>query len=213
MKVGLLYTGGLDSALLAEYYARKEAHVIPIYVADGLRWEKDEIAAARKVLRSLKGKIEPLTVIQLDQRPFYNASHWSIKGKAPGLKARWDSIPLKGRNLLLLSCAAAFCSDRVDRLAIGVSKHNPFADAKRPFFSALEQTLAAGYGKRLKIDAPFLKISKLSLIRDSIDVRLDWTFSCIQPTGQQHCGICTKCAERRTAFKDAGVLDRTKYAK
>jgi len=28
-----------------------------------------------------------------------------------------------------------------------------------------------------------------------------------------HCGDCNKCRERREAFHDAGVEDRTRYAK
>jgi 7-cyano-7-deazaguanine synthase in queuosine biosynthesis len=28
-----------------------------------------------------------------------------------------------------------------------------------------------------------------------------------------HCGDCNKCRERREAFRDAGVEDRTRYAK
>jgi 7-cyano-7-deazaguanine synthase len=27
-----------------------------------------------------------------------------------------------------------------------------------------------------------------------------------------HCGNCNKCRERREAFRDAGVPDRTRYA-
>lgn len=212
MVVGLLFTGGLDSALLADHYVRRGARVLPVYVSDGLRWEDAELAAARKVLRSLKGKVGPLAVVPLDQRPLYMGSHWSLKGRAPGRAARWDSIPLKGRNLLLLSCAAAYCLGRADRLAIGVSRHNPFADAKRPFFKAFEKALAAGYGTRVRVEAPFLSANKSALLRAARHVRLDWTFSCIQPAGRAHCGRCTKCAERGAAFSAAGVPDPTRYA-
>lgn len=213
MVVGLLFTGGLDSALLAEHYVRRGDRVIPIYVADGLRWERAELAAARRVLRSLGRSVEPLVVVPMDQSTLYRGGHWALRGRAPGRAARWDSIPLKGRNLLLLSCAAAYCLGRADRLAIGVSRHNPFADAKRPFFKAFEDALAAGYGRRLRVEAPFLSVEKSALLRAARHVRLDRTFSCIQPAGLAHCGRCTKCAERGDAFAAAGVPDPTRYAR
>jgi hypothetical protein len=41
---------------------------------------------------------------------------------------------------------------------------------------------------------------------------LELTFSCIDPHCLLHCGRCNKCAERRAAFADAGLADRTVYA-
>ena len=41
---------------------------------------------------------------------------------------------------------------------------------------------------------------------------LELTFSCIRPIDGLHCGVCSKCAERRDGFRDAGRVDRTRYA-
>jgi 7-cyano-7-deazaguanine synthase len=38
------------------------------------------------------------------------------------------------------------------------------------------------------------------------------TFSCLAPQGRRHCGRCNKCAERKRAFRQAGIPDPTKYA-
>jgi 7-cyano-7-deazaguanine synthase len=40
---------------------------------------------------------------------------------------------------------------------------------------------------------------------------LELTFSCMRPLDGRHCGDCNKCAERRKAFRDAGLPDRTPY--
>jgi len=41
---------------------------------------------------------------------------------------------------------------------------------------------------------------------------LEHTFSCISPVGDDHCGRCNKCAERRRAFTALGIEDLTSYA-
>ena len=37
------------------------------------------------------------------------------------------------------------------------------------------------------------------------------TLSCMQPKNGMHCGRCSKCRERRDAFREAGVGDPTAY--
>jgi 7-cyano-7-deazaguanine synthase len=44
-------------------------------------------------------------------------------------------------------------------------------------------------------------------------VPFELTLSCMKPApGPMHCGLCSKCRERRDAFKAAGVTDNTQYA-
>jgi 7-cyano-7-deazaguanine synthase in queuosine biosynthesis len=35
----------------------------------------------------------------------------------------------------------------------------------------------------------------------------------MNPAGDKHCGACSKCRERKDAFGEAGVRDKTSYAK
>ena len=42
---------------------------------------------------------------------------------------------------------------------------------------------------------------------------LEFTFSCLNPKGYDHCGECNKCVERKKAFFAAGVFDKTRYKK
>jgi 7-cyano-7-deazaguanine synthase len=46
----------------------------------------------------------------------------------------------------------------------------------------------------------------------SLGVPLELTLSCMQPADGLHCGRCSKCRERRDAFREAGVEDPTTYA-
>ena len=49
--------------------------------------------------------------------------------------------------------------------------------------------------------------------QQSVELRvpLELTLSCMQPHDGMHCGKCSKCRERRDAFREAGVSDPTPY--
>ena len=49
-------------------------------------------------------------------------------------------------------------------------------------------------------------------MRQEHNCPLSWTFSCIHPSGELHCGQCNKCHERRESFHLIGVEDPTIYA-
>ena len=80
---------------------------------------------------------------------------------------------------------------------------------KRALSSPMKQVVL---GKPIKIEAPYRQLSKENVIARGAELPLELTFSCIAPRGTEHCGRCNKCAERRRAFKRAGVKDKTIYA-
>jgi 7-cyano-7-deazaguanine synthase len=60
--------------------------------------------------------------------------------------------------------------------------------------------------------APFVHNSKTDICRLGSALGVKWTdtWSCYEG-GQQHCGRCGTCVERREAFRDAAVEDPTRY--
>ena len=65
----------------------------------------------------------------------------------------------------------------------------------------------------LKVRTPFAGLTKADVVRRGAGMRLELTVSCARPTGNIHCGACTKCAERVAGFRAAGVADPTIYAR
>jgi 7-cyano-7-deazaguanine synthase len=114
-----------------------------------------------------------------------------------------------------LSKAAIHCAQRrIGRIAIGPLAGNPFPDATAEFFSAMARALSLGLAHELTLDAPFVTMDKSDVIRLGVELRvpLELTLSCMNPRDGLHCGECSKCRERRDAFREAGVEDPTSYA-
>jgi 7-cyano-7-deazaguanine synthase len=102
----------------------------------------------------------------------------------------------------------------LSRVSIGPLAGNPFPDATPEFFDTMGRALSLGLGSPISIAAPFLSLHKADVIARGLElgVPLELTLSCMQPSAGLHCGRCSKCRERRDAFREAGVADRTEYA-
>lgn len=210
----VLFSAGLDSAvLLAHAAARGEA--VPLHVSVGLAWEGDEIAVATRLLASPPyRRARPLVQLRFDMRDVYPASHWAIRGDAPGFDTPDEDVYLEGRNLVLLTKAAVYMArENIGRVLLGPLAGNPFPDAAPAFFDAMQRALSLGLDRSISIEAPFAWMRKADVVRlgASLGVPLALTLSCMQPIGGIHCGRCSKCRERRDAFIESGVEDPTAY--
>jgi Predicted PP-loop superfamily ATPase len=218
--VAVLFSAGLDSAVLLAHAARQDSAgplIQPIYVSAGLAWEREERAMAERLLRSglLGDRIRPLVALEVDMRDVYPQSHWAVRGDAPAYDTPDSDVYIEGRNIVLLSKAAIYMARaRISRVFIGPLAGNPFPDATPEFFQAMARALSLGLGVPITIDAPFSGMHKEDVIRlgRSLGVPLELTLSCMQPRGGRHCGRCSKCRERREGFTEAGGEDPTDYA-
>ncbi|MDE2038594.1 MAG: 7-cyano-7-deazaguanine synthase [Elusimicrobia bacterium] len=198
---GVLLSGGVDSAtlLLEELSRGREVH--PFFVSCGFRWEAAEAYWIARLLRFLRrASLRPLTVLSVET-PLLPRGHWAFSGRGvPPAKLDWkESLYLPGRNLLLLSAAAAVCAQRgVPTLALGILAGNPYPDASPDFLALLERALAAGLKRPVRLRAPYRRMTKAAVARraGALGLPLELTFSCIDPRGRVPCGRCCKCEER-----------------
>ncbi len=210
----MLLSGGLDSAVLVAELIRSRRMVFPIYVTAGLIWEAEELKSVGKFLKQFRTPaLQPLAVLELPMRDILGQS-WSTTGRGtPGYSAPISSNYIVGRNLSLLAKAAVFCArNRVGEIAIATLKGNPFPDASAEFFQEFAKAASIGLGMRLKVSAPYNKLSKARVVRRGRRLPLELTLSCAMPVRGVHCGRCTKCAERQAAFREAKISDPTRYA-
>jgi 7-cyano-7-deazaguanine synthase len=214
--IAVLCSGGLDSVVLVADLARS-SDVQPIYVSVGLAWETAELDVLHQLADTpaFGGRVRPLVRLDLTMRDVYPASHWAIRGTPPAYDTPDEDVYLAGRNIILLSKAAVFCAGAgIHRLAIGPLAGNPFPDATPAFFEAMGHALTLGLDTRVEIVAPFAALHKADVVKlgARLGVPMELSLSCMNPRNGLHCGLCSKCRERRDAFHEAGIPDRTVYA-
>lgn len=213
----MLVSGGLDSAVALAEAARDRGPVVPVYVRSGLAWERAEMYWLERFLQTLReGGAEPLVVLDVPVADLYG-DHWSVTGeRPPGGDTPDEAVYLPGRNILLLSKTGVFAVGAgCGSIVMGPLATSPFPDATAAFFAAMGRALGEGMGidGSLPIETPLAGLTKPDVVRRGAHLRLDLTFSCLDPAGDhRHCGICNKCAERKRGFAEAGVEDPTEYA-
>jgi 7-cyano-7-deazaguanine synthase len=212
--VGVLVSGGLDSAILVGHLLSAGRRVTPFYVRSGLCWQEAELAALRRFLGALGSpQLESLVLLDLPLADVYGP-HWSVTGRGvPAADSPDEAVYLPGRNALLLVKAAVWCRlHGIEELALGPLRTNPFADAAPEFFAAFEAALAQATGGPVRFSRPFAALDKREVMALGAALPLESTFSCLDPVDGLHCGRCNKCAERRTAFALVRRPDPTRYA-
>lgn len=222
----VLFSAGLDSAVLLAEASARYGSVQPVYVRAGLAWEPSEQQVAARFLREAKIVSRPLVTLTVDMRDVYPDAHWAVRGEAPAFDTPDEDVYLEGRNVILLSKAAVYAARAgLSRILIGPLAGNPFPDATPVFFDAMAAALTLGLAAPIAIEAPFLEMHKADVI--ALGVRLgvpfELTLSCMQPVEDPdpsersesktiHCRRCSKCRERLDAFRAAGLEDPAAYA-
>jgi 7-cyano-7-deazaguanine synthase len=212
----VLFSGGLDSAVLLAAEHRDRPPVQPVHVRSGFAWEDEERRAIDRLLEHpVFAGVSPLRSLAVDLRDVYPAEHWAIAGTPPAYDTPDEDVYLEGRNITLISKAAVLCGRmRIHRLAMGPLANNPFPDASALFFDTMARAMSLGLGRELAIVTPLAALHKDGVISlgAEMGVPMELSMSCMNPRAGVHCGACSKCRERRDAFAAAGVADRTAYA-
>lgn len=204
---------GLDSCIMTALLAETYREVTPLFIRSGLKWEDAELNALGTFFEALNAEeVRPVAELEFGRGGLYSG-HWSTGGEAvPDAMAPDSDFFLPGRNLLLLSVAATYGSIAdISNIAMGILKSNPFPDATPDFLRSLERSAGLALDREFRVLTPLLDMHKSDVLRAGQSFPIELSLSCADPVDGEHCGICGKCGERRRAFIEADIRDRTAY--
>jgi 7-cyano-7-deazaguanine synthase len=208
-KITVLLSGGIVSLALLESYLNKYDEVIPVYVQSGFRWEESEIFWIKKFMRANKSEsLQLLEVLQLPLRDTYQ-SQWCFTGvKVPNAECKAQDINLPGRDMLLLTKAAAYSLGHdIRNMAVGYLKGSLSSAVTEKVSALISDTM----GSPINILMPYAAKTREDVLFAAREMGFEYSFSCISPKGHHHCGDCYKCNERKMSFFKTGVADKTHY--
>lgn len=212
--IGLLLSGGLDSAVLLGHLLAQRHQVQPLYVRTGAAWQAEELQAIERYLDAMRCPLlKSLVELDMPLGDLYT-DHWSMTGRrVPDSESSDAAVYLPGRNPLLMVKAVVWCHlNGIEVLAVGLLSSNPFADGTPRFLQSFESLMNEALTGHVQIVCPFRSLAKAEVLELGRRLPLEWTFSCLSPQAGHHCGRCNKCAERKAAFRAASRADKTVYA-
>src|SRR6185436_10142497 len=97
----VLFSGGLDSAVLLAEELTIRATVWPIHIRAGLAWEPAEARAIDTLLAlpPFAARTKPVTPLTVDMRDVYPPTHWAVVGRPPAYDTPDEDVYLEGRNI------------------------------------------------------------------------------------------------------------------
>lgn len=137
----------------------------------------------------------------------YAAQIEKTGGKAP------VSTYVPFRNGLFLSSAASVAlSNGCEKIMYGAHADDAagaaYPDCSIQFVTAMNQSIVEGTGGQLRLEAPFVSVSKAEVVRTGLELGVPYelTWSCYEG-GDKPCGVCGTCIDRKAAFEKNGVTD------
>ena len=216
MKYVILLSGGLDSTVLLWHLLDEGHQVSALSIDYGQRHRRElDAAAALAAERGVPYRVADLRVLG---EFLAGSALTSDEIDVPHGHYNDESMKITvvpNRNMLMLSVAAAWAiSSSADCIAYAAHSgdHVIYPDCRPEFVRALGQAIALADWRKVRLETPFLKLSKGDICKRgaALGAPLAKTWSCYGG-GELHCGRCGTCVERIEAFQLAQVLDPTAY--
>ena len=221
-KAVVLLSGGMDSTT-ALYIAKSEGYeVYAISFNYGQRHHKELDCA--KIIADKAGVKEHI-IVNTNMDAWGGSALTDATISVPDSNINRSKIPITyvpARNMIFLSFAASYAEVvGAQDIFIGVSEvdYSGYVDCRQEFIDAMENAINFGTvcaveeGKKIKIHAPLVRMSKSDEIKLGIKLGVDYSLTWTCYRGEDlACGTCDSCSLRLKAFKEAGEKDQIKYS-
>lgn len=221
MKAVIVFSGGLDSVCTATYL-RKKYDLYGITFSYGQKANK-EVKAAEQFSKLLKFREYKVVDISF-MKDLYEKTN-ALTNSEISIPSKFDySIVAPIRNAIFLSIASAWAfSKEADLVAYGAHLGDTrYPDCRPVFTKLLSKTLnegekdgiKLGLRKKIRIWSPFMdNLSKSDLLKHgykNLGEQIFKSWSCYG-NSNTHCGKCESCNNRKLAFLQSKIVDKTKY--
>lgn len=217
-------SGGLDSTV-ATAYLNDKYNIHALTFDYGQKSAEMEINSAKLISEQLNIKH---TVIKLPWLKNLGKSALTTDNTVPKLKldqlndkaicnetAKLVWVP--GRNIVFTAVAVSFAeAEEADAIIVGwdLEEAATFPDNSKEFLNEFNNLLKIGSIRNIKIKAPVINMEKIDIVKLGYKIKapLSSSYSCYLGD-KVHCGVCESCMRRIRAFKEAKIVDETKYKK
>lgn len=221
-KALVLCSGGVDSttllALAVERYGAENVYALSIFY--GQKHDR-ELEAAKQVARyyGVEQRFFDLAPIFAESDcSLLAASSAQIPHETYAAQLANESDALVStyvpfRNGLFLSSAASIALS-LDCSVVCYGAHADdwagcaYPDCSQEFVDAMASAIEQGTGGQLRLVAPFVQWPKARIVEEGLKraVPYELTWSCYEG-GEEPCGTCGTCLDRKRAFELNGVID------
>lgn len=175
-QVWLLFSGGIDSTALIDFFLRQKCSIQPIYVDYGHPSKQKELKAVKQITT------------------YYSLSYSIIKISGLGKINKGEVL---GRNAAFI-CLALMQQKKIQSglISLGIHGGSLYPDSSMRFTIDMQRTIDLYSDGKIKISCPFIEWQKEDIIDYSLakKVPLDLTYSC-ELGLRQPCGKCNSCKD------------------
>ncbi len=222
-KAVVLLSGGLDSTT-ALYLAKDQGFEVYSICFDYGQKHNKEFLCAENIAK--KVGVKQHILVKTNMNAWGGSALTDNNIEVPEGDENREGIPVTyvpARNMIFLSYAASYAEVvGAQDIFIGVSQvdYSGYVDCRQGFIKAMENAINLGtvcaveHGKKIKIHAPFMHMTKTQEIQLGMKLGVDYsdTWTCYK--GEElACGECDSCLLRKKAFREAGLEDPLKYKK
>lgn len=191
MKIVVLASGGIDSALMMARFLKEGHDVYPLHINYKQLAEKHEWESCQKVCEKLSIIPHKMDIQGFGELPSgLTNSEFDVYHDA--------FLPTRNLTFLVLGSAYGYTKD-ADVVAIGLVANPIFPDQTKEFIEKTEACISSSLERKIHILAPLIDLNKREVLKlaKKYDL-LNITYYCHSGTDTP-CGKCISCEERKSA--------------
>ncbi len=216
-RVVIILSGGLDSTTLLHRLLTKKYEIFAVTFNYGQKHSK-EIEYAKLTCQKLNIPHKIVSLENINQAGFFgNSSLTSTIDIPEGHYANKNmmSTVVPNRNMIMLSLAIAYAiSIKSSEIYYGAhaGDHIIYPDCRPDFVSAMQNVAKYCHYWPIKIQAPYLHITKADIVKEGLQFNVDYSLTWTCYKGEEKaCGKCGSCTERLEAFSQNDSKDPIQY--